>query len=802
MQKSDLAINEDTTIINDGSVATWFHPVSQGNTLTISGDAAKSFDLTFDNKQNGTDCFLKAEQGNIVVENLNSLNFVTSTQFTGSNSNPLITSNGGSATIQNINVVNFGSVDAALQVDQVAHLNWGGGNLTFKNIDELNVYSKGTSFMAQANQNSMPSLIFENIGVVNINNTQTASRTGIQIAASAKVDTSNTYEALKVSGVDEFCVNALGTAISLSNKSYKADNSQQWIGSANFLANISAETVKMHGNNNGLVVSFSEGDSGLDSPAGKITVNLMAGSADISGGTNGVYANNPNNIGEIEMTLSASTLSIRSDSYAIYNDSSNISLQAQEMNLEGLVDLLGTAVLNIGNEVQTFSSQNSVVNMDGTISAASGTQLNITGTRVVLGEGDSLSSEGGVALKNAVLETNGSTVVIANLTGSDSQILVNKLAEGENVKTVSIGANNIKNLKVAASGALNDTFASAQEAYAAFSDAVAVAGTEKADLVGQSGKISDAWTADSEGNVKTQTNQAMDSFGNFNAMTLIGWRNEANHLNQRLGDVRDNTASLGAWARAYGYDSSYSDDVSIDYKAASIQIGADWRINDMWLAGAALSYTDGDGSFSNGSADAESYTLAAYLSGFFSCGGYTDIVARVGRLSTDISAASDSSVFSGSYDNTAFSLSGEVGYHWKLNDTFYVEPQAELAYAFVNGDDFTGTNGASISQDDFQSLVGRLGARAGAKFAENRGTVYAHASVNHEFLGDADFEAAASGAASRSFDVNVDGTWVSYGIGAQFNTAANLNFYGTLERSSGSEYDESYRYSIGMRYLF
>lgn len=55
---------------------------------------------------------------------------------------------------------------------------------------------------------------------------------------------------------------------------------------------------------------------------------------------------------------------------------------------------------------------------------------------------------------------------------------------------------------------------------------------------------------------------------------------------------------------------------------------------------------------------------------------------------------------------------------------------------------------------------------------------------------------------SRDLSVDIGGTWVSYGIGAQFNTTKNLNFYGTLERANGSEYQEDYRYSVGMSYRF
>ena len=98
------------------------------------------------------------------------------------------------------------------------------------------------------------------------------------------------------------------------------------------------------------------------------------------------------------------------------------------------------------------------------------------------------------------------------------------------------------------------------------------------------------------------------------------------------------------------------------------------------------------------------------------------------------------------------------------------------------GDDFSASNGAKVSQDDFQSLVGRFGARVGANFAQNKGSLYLHAPVNHDFLGDVDGTARA-GARTESLD-------------------ADLNFYGTLERSHGNDYTDSYRYSVGMRYVF
>ena len=41
-----------------------------------------------------------------------------------------------------------------------------------------------------------------------------------------------------------------------------------------------------------------------------------------------------------------------------------------------------------------------------------------------------------------------------------------------------------------------------------------------------------------KGTVTSRTlNPTLDAYGNYTAMTLIAWRNEVNHISQRLGDV-------------------------------------------------------------------------------------------------------------------------------------------------------------------------------------------------------------------------------------------------------------------------
>jgi serine protease pet autotransporter len=514
---------------------------------------------------------------------------------------------------------------------------------------------------------------------------------------------------------------------------------------------------------------------------------------------------------EEEIVINGDSAGIRARNKEGIHSPNNLNIYAPKINVTGASSaaVLADSGANIqfaGDEKGTTKTNVTLSGNQDAVRTVETSTVGFTNATVDVAKGNINSN--GKSESNGKLELNNSNVIMhggnfnANtLTGTGTSSITLNDAKS----TVYVSDNQSNNLAVTAGSTLNDTFNSVEEAAAALKSVTNITNNQKGgsySFAGQSGALSDTWTADNDGNITSRTtNQSLDAFGNYNAMTLVQWRNEVNHISQRLGDVRDSSTTIGAWARVYGYDSSYDDNVSIDFKANSIQAGGDYRINNTWLVGGAFSYTDGEGKFSNGSADSDGYSLAAYLSGFFDCGAYVDFVGRIGRLSTDITAYSDASEFKGSYNNTTFGLSAEVGYHWKLSDTFYVEPQAELAYGFVKGDDFTGANDVRVEQDDFQTLVGRLGARIGASFADGAGTVYAHASVNHDFLGDADYTASL-GSVSRDLSVDIGGTWVSYGIGAQFNTSKNLNFYGTLERANGSEYQEDYRYSVGMSYRF
>lgn len=442
------------------------------------------------------------------------------------------------------------------------------------------------------------------------------------------------------------------------------------------------------------------------------------------------------------------------------------------------------------------------------VSIGASGKLVATNANLHVEQGNVAASAGTMDLSNSTVELgNDVKMDLGTLEGNGNTIVFNSTKAGTvKIKTAE------SNVTVLASGHANDQFGSAAQFLSAMrgegegqsNGIVEVGGGAVVTLGAEAGAVAGAWRIGEDGQIVEEENAGLSAFREFSTATFAQWRLENNHLSQRLGDLRADLGKSGAWARVYGGESKITDGVDVKLQTTSVQVGADTTVAGNWIVGGAFTYTNLDADISNGTGDSDSYSLAAYATGFFDCGGYVDVIGRVGRLSTDIAASTLSAsggVLDGSYDNTAFGLSAEVGYHWKLTDTFYAEPQVELAYGYVLGDDFSASNGAKVSQDDFQSLVGRFGARVGANFAQNKGSLYLHASVNHDFLGDVDGTARA-GARTESLDGDLGGTWVSYGIGAQFNTDADLNFYGTLERSHGNDYTDSYRYSVGMRYVF
>lgn len=294
--------------------------------------------------------------------------------------------------------------------------------------------------------------------------------------------------------------------------------------------------------------------------------------------------------------------------------------------------------------------------------------------------------------------------------------------------------------------------------------------------------------------VRIAENTKLASFRGLNAVSLVAWRDEVAYTNQRMEFLRDNSHAYGAWAQVYGGESSYDD--KSDLTTTTIQVGADTTIGD-WVAGAAFSYMTGEADLLRGEADTDAYTLSLYAERNFDSGLFINGIARYGRLSSDAKAGN----MDASYDNNAFSVGGNVGYHFTFAEQGFIEPNVGLQYAYVKGDDYKASNGVKVEQDDFDALIASLGARVGFNFPNEAGKIFARVSVNHDFLGEID-GTASKGNLAESMYLDLGGTWTTYGIGTQFNFTDNLSVWGNLDRTTGGEVSTNYMMNAGVRYVF
>lgn len=180
-------------------------------------------------------------------------------------------------------------------------------------------------------------------------------------------------------------------------------------------------------------------------------------------------------------------------------------------------------------------------------------------------------------------------------------------------------------------------------------------------------------------------------------------------------------------------------------------------------------------------------------------GLFLDLIGKYGRISNDFRLNG----MDGDFDNNAYSASAELGWRFDPCGYGFIEPQVELTYGRIEGDTFTTKNAARVSQDDFDSLIGRVGVRVGVKFPKDRGNLYLRVSGARDFQGEnkADVRAV-DGAARQKLSEDLGGSWVETGLGGNFRLTDATNVYVDLERTTGAEAEENWRWNLGVRTEF
>lgn len=299
-------------------------------------------------------------------------------------------------------------------------------------------------------------------------------------------------------------------------------------------------------------------------------------------------------------------------------------------------------------------------------------------------------------------------------------------------------------------------------------------------------------------NVKQNSSTTtIDNIKNIAATAIVAWRQEDSTLSQRLGELRESDGGQGIWVRMsrgeFEYDGEYKNQYNF------FQMGYDWAAGN-WHYGAAVSHNDGQTTYTHGDGENRSTSLSLYGTWLGDKGHYADIVLKQGRLSNDFDIYTEAGHTSGDYDAWGTSLSGEYGMKVDLDGGWYVTPQAQLTLMRIGGEDYTTNNGIKVNQDSLESAVGRVGFEVGKRISDS-GSIYAKASLLHDFAGSADTYLSHKGL-TNSYHQDIGDTWCEAGIGFNYKTSENSYVYADVVKTFGGDVETPWQWNAGMRWTF
>lgn len=529
-------------------------------------------------------------------------------------------------------------------------------------------------------------------------------------------------------------------------------------------------------------------------------INLNANKISMSSQGTAVYAAN----GSVDIKATES-LVISSDKRAIL---SNVNGQVDIGSAEGVkADIVingnidyydqGNSEANGGIVNISLETENSALNGaikpyaegskgNATLGLSDGATWNVTGDSNV----HNLNVNGGVIdlNKNVTVGTLAGSEMTVNATSFDNAIEANN--------------NSVDNVTINASAAMTDALAKGE---ASTEDALNVVTRNNSGSVTFYGAASDVAgattiTSDANGNVtRTEaTNTANAAVSDMASISMMTWRQENNDMNKRLGELRDSKGQYGAWARMARGESKYgAQGVKNQYNY--YQIGYDEKLSTdpHWTVGVALTRTEGNSTFKDGSGENNHTGVAVYGSYLGENGSFIDLIAKYSRMDNEYKTTAG--VGDADYKTNGYSVSAEYGKRFTKDNGLWIEPQVELTYGTVGSANYMTSKDASVRQDGIDSLVGRVGFALGKNI--KAGNVYARASYLYDFDGEANVTYSKSGV-TRSFEQDLGGGWWEVGIGSNINLSNATHLYFDVEKTYGGDVATPWQWNVGVRYSF
>ena len=407
------------------------------------------------------------------------------------------------------------------------------------------------------------------------------------------------------------------------------------------------------------------------------------------------------------------------------------------------------------------------------------------------------SNEGSLVVQGA------ENIVIGSLSGDQVTINTDTVKKG----LLDIGSNTNKSMKLIGDSKASEqlTGSNATENLQQLADTVNVQeGNKQKQILLEQGAVlgSMQGATDENGKVIAQSvveevNPDNEAISNMGSISLMTWRAENNDMNKRLGELRDSKGEHGAWARMARGESKYgAQNVKNQYNYYQVGYDEKLSVDPHWTLGIALTRTEGNSSFSHGSAENKHTGVAVYGSYLKDDGSFIDLIAKYARMKNEFTI--NGGAGNGDFDTNGYSVSAEYGKRFTKNNGFWIEPQVELTYGYVGAASYLSSNGVQVRQDGMDSLVGRIGFSIGRYL--KAGNVYARASYLYDF--DGETKVSFNKGASRSFEQDLGGGWWEVGVGTNINLSDATHLYFDVEKTYGGNIATPWQWNAGVRWSF
>jgi len=152
----------------------------------------------------------------------------------------------------------------------------------------------------------------------------------------------------------------------------------------------------------------------------------------------------------------------------------------------------------------------------------------------------------------------------------------------------------------------------------------------------------------------------------------------------------------------------------------------------------------------------------------------------------------------GDYDNYGIGGSVEAGRHIQLEDGWFIEPYAQVAALWVQGERYGLDNGMQASNNTANSLLGKLGTHVGRTFPLAAGGFvqpYVKVAAVHEFARNNKVKIN-----ETTFHDDLSGGRGEVGAGVAVQMTDALQVHADFDYSNGKNIEQPWGANVGIRY--